>query len=222
MASAGAATERTAARRPTSGIAKGTSVSCSRGVTASEAGPLLGRHRLAIAWIGDDNQMFAREIRELTFYHTDDGMLVEFASKLQSVDGKLKLDGDPQHAGFQFRASNEVSAKTAKQTYYVRPDGTDKPGSYKQNQKQPWNAMSFVIGDQRYTACYLDHPKNPKPAFYSERNYGRFGSYFVAETEGENTIDVNYRLWITNQEMTVEAVAAHATNFVEPLTVTVK
>ena len=193
-----------------------------QGVTDSAAGPVLGRHRLAIAWMGNDKQMFAKEHRELTFYYAPGGLLVEFASKLEAVDGKLKLDGDPQHAGFQFRASNEVNDKTAGETYYVRPDGVDKPGSYKQGQHQPWNAMSFVLGEQRYTTCYLDHPENPKPAHYSERNYGRFGSYFVAETEGEKTIDVNYRLWIQPGEMDVAGVSAHAKNFVEPLKVTVK
>ena len=193
-----------------------------QGTPASEMGPVLARTCLAIAWIGDDNKLFASELREVTFFHTPDGLLVEFESKLKSVDGKLKVDGDPQHAGFHFRAANEVAEKTAGQTYYIRPNGVDKPGSYKQNQHQPWNAMSFVVGDQRYTTCYLDHPSNPKPAFYSERDYGRFGSYFVAEAEGDQTIDVDYRLWIQPGEMTVEQVAAHAANFTEPLKGTVK
>jgi hypothetical protein len=40
----------------------------------------------------------------------------------------VTLDGDPQHAGFHFRADNEVAAKTSKQTVFTRPDGTDQPG----------------------------------------------------------------------------------------------
>lgn len=192
------------------------------GVLSQEAGPVLARHRLAVDWHGNDKEVFAKEVRELTFYNTPGGLLVEFASRLQSVDGTLKVDGDPQHAGFQFRASNDVNDKTAGQTYYIRPDGVDKPGSYKQNQQQPWNAMSFVLDDQRYTVGYLDHPENPKPGFYSERNYGRFGSYFVAEAEGDQTIDVNYRLWIQPGEMDVATVAAHAQNFTDPPQVGVK
>ena len=57
---------------------------------------------------------------------------------------------------------------------------------------------------------------------FSERNYGRFGSYFVAETEGEETIDVNYRLWIQRGEMEVEEIDAHSKNFVVPVTASVK
>ena len=49
----------------------------------------------------------------------------------------------------------------------------------------PWNAMSFVLGGQRYTVAYLDHPNNPKEARYSERNYGRFGSYFEREVTAQ-------------------------------------
>jgi len=191
-------------------------------VVSQEAGPVLARHRLAIDWHGNDKEVFAKELRELTFYKAEGGLLVEFASKLTPVDGKLKLDGDPQHAGFQFRASNEVNAKTAGKTYYVRPDGVAQPGNYRQNKQQPWNAMSFVLDDQRYTVAYLDHPDNPKPAYYSERNYGRFGSYFVAEAEEGETIGANYRLWIQPGEMEVDEVAAHAETFADPPKVTVK
>jgi hypothetical protein len=195
-------------------------------VLAEEAGPVLARQRLLINWYGADGKPFAEEERELTFHKLEReggfAIVVDFASRLKSLDGKLKVDGDPQHAGFQFRAAEEVAEKTAKQTIYIRPDGVDKPGATRQSAEQPWNAMSFVVGGQRYTCCYLDRPTNPKPAFYSERDYGRFGSYFVAETEGDKTIDVQYRLWIQPGEMDVAAVAAQAKNFVEPPSVTVK
>jgi hypothetical protein len=74
------------------------------------------------------------------------------------------LDGDPQHAGFQFRASNEVFESTAKQTFYIRPnDGKDAPGKTKnwpQNKDMTnlnWKAQSLVVGGQRYFTLYLDH-----------------------------------------------------------------
>ena len=99
----------------------------------------------------------------------------------------MRFDGDPQHAGFQFRAHNDVDALTAGETIYVRPDGVGSParpatGIPKTRRgpvNLPWNAMSFVLGGKRYTAAYLDHPMNPKEARFSERDYGRFGSYFA-------------------------------------------
>ena len=37
---------------------------------ASEVGPVLGRHRLAIDWHGQDGKVFATEQREMTAYNT--------------------------------------------------------------------------------------------------------------------------------------------------------
>lgn len=197
---------------------------------AHEAGPVLGRHRLAIDWYGQDKKVFAKEERELTVYRVPGGTLTQFASRLRSIDGKVKVDGDPQHAGFQFRAHGEVAEKTKGQTYYLRPDGPDKPGAtrnWDKNQPEfhvnlPWNAMSFVTGGQRYTIAYLDRPENPKPARFSERDYGRFGSYFAAEATEAKPLDVSYRLWLQKGEMKAPEAAALDADFVQPPVVTVK
>jgi hypothetical protein len=189
---------------------------------ASEAGPVLGRQLVEVAWYGKSNDVFAREERELTVYNVSGSLLVEFASRLKSADSKIKLDGDPQHAGFQFRASQDVADKTAKQTYYIRPDGFGKPGEEKQNGDYPWKGMSFVLGEQRYTIAYLDKSTNPKPAQYSERNYGRFGSYFVYELTPEKPLATNYRLWLQKGEMKAPEIAALATDFAKAVDVKVK
>src|SRR5262249_58914381 len=154
--------------------------------------------------------------RELTIYNVPGGQLVSFVSRLRSTGSKIKLDGDPQHAGFQFRASQEVAEKTASKTYYLRPDGIGKPGETKQGGDFPWKGMSFVLGTQRYTAAYLDKPTNPKPAQYSERDYGRFGSYFVAEVTPEKPLEISYRVWLHKGEMKVDDLAAASNNFVKP------
>lgn len=190
--------------------------------TLSEAGPLLGRHRVVIAWLGTAKKVFAREERELTVYDLPGGRLVEFASILRPVEGTVKVDGDPQHAGFHFRAADEVASRTEKQTIFIRPDGTDKPGAtrnwpdIKGHVNLRWNAMSFVLGDQRYTAAYLDHPANPKEARYSEREYGRFGSYFVAEATPAKPLRVRYRLWLQRGQMELHDASALHTAFTRP------
>ncbi len=76
---------------------------------ASEEGPVLARHRAEISWHGKD-ATFATEERELTVYNIPGGHLIEFASRLRSTSGRVRIDGDPQHAGFQFRAHNDVDA----------------------------------------------------------------------------------------------------------------
>jgi Methane oxygenase PmoA len=196
-------------------------------ILSSEAGPVLGRHRVQIGWFGRDKERFAVEERELTVYNVPGGQFVEFASKLTPVKGTVKLDGDPQHAGFHFRAVNEVD-KNKGQTYFLRPFGKGEMGKEtnfpqdKQMADLPWNAMSFVVGDKRYTAAYLDRPENPKEARYSERSYGRFGSYFVAECSDKKPLTVAYRLWLQEGEMTKEGVEARSADFVKPPTATVK
>jgi hypothetical protein len=196
---------------------------------ASDEGLVLARHRAEISWHGKD-AAFAQEERELTVYNVPGGHLIEFASRLRSPSGRVRIDGDPQHAGFQFRAHNDVDAYTTNQTIFVRPDGMGKPGDTRNWDPQtrkgpvnlPWNAMSFVLGDQRYTVAYLDRPENPKEARFSEREYGRFGSYFEYTIEKDKPLTVNYRLWLQEGLMQPEEVAALSNNFVEPVKVTVE
>jgi hypothetical protein len=197
-------------------------------VLASEAGPVLGRHTLQIDWHGKDGKPFVQETREMTAYNTAGGTLIEFASRLDSLVGTVKLDGDPQHAGFQFRATQDVPDKTKAQTYYLRPDGKGEPGKFrnwpgdKAHVDLPWNALSIVLDDQRYTIAMLDRPENPKEARFSERDYGRFGSYFEYELDAKKSLELNYRVWVQPGEMTVAEVTRLDDAFAKPAAVKIK
>jgi len=196
-----------------------------------EAGFVLGRHRVQIKWCGAKSDVFAIEERELTVYDIVGGTLVEFASRLKTTGGKVRLDGDPQHAGFQFRAANEVAGKeSAKQTYYLRPDGKGEMGATRNWDPKtregpvnlPWDAMSFVLGGKRYTVAYLNSPQNPKESRFSERDYGRFGCYFEYDLTAEHPLVVNYRVWLQDGEMTGDQVAALYEAFAHPPRIIVK
>jgi len=197
-------------------------------VVNEEAGPVLGRHRLNIEWRGRQDDVFAVEHRELTAYATPRGTLIDFASRVETVGGEVKLDGDPQHAGFHFRASNDVSENTKAETYYLRPDGKGEPGETrnwpgdKEHVDLPWNAMSFVVDGLRYTALYMDSPSNPKEARFSERDYGRFGSYFEYTITKEKPLEVSYRMWVQRGELKIKEAQDRDNNFDEPVKVTVK
>ncbi len=201
------------------------------GFLSSEAGPVLGRHLLAIDWHGEKKEVFAHEQREMTVYDVPGGTLIDFASELKTADGPVKLDGDPQHAGFHFRAPDEVATKTSKKTYFVRPDGVGKEGDSRnwgsdsrdpRTVNLPWNGMSFVVGGKRYTAALIDRPSNPKEARYSERPYGRFGSYFEYNLTKDHPLSIAYRFWIQDGTMQPAQIARLADDFVDPVTVTVK
>lgn len=196
-----------------------------------EEGPVLGREVASIGWYGQDGILFAEEQRELTAYNLANGTLIDFASVLSTKLPKVRLDGDPQHAGFHFRATQEVSKNTKGETYFLRPSGKgdkgkevnwDAKGQNPAAINLPWNAMSFVTNDKRYTVVYLDNPNNPKDARYSERTYGRFGSYFEYDLTPDNPLKVRYRVFITEGELTQEQCQALSEAFVNPPEVQVK
>jgi hypothetical protein len=195
-------------------------------------------YQAMLHWYGAETEPFATEIRELAMSRPEHdgvaGWQIDFASHVTTTDGKaIHLDGDPQHAGFHFRAAQEDIANTReadqnreKQAYFLRTDGKGEIGEArnwdqnnpdsdqsKESINRPWNAMSFMLGGQRYTVLYLDHPSNPKPARYSERAYGRFGSYFVADVTADKPLNVKYRVWIQPGEMTVDQCAALSAEF---------
>ena len=194
-------------------------------VLASEQGKLFGRHTLQIGWIGQDGKPFASEKRELTFYNLPGGTLIDFESVLTTPLDKVRLDGDPQHAGFHFRA-NSAMEKNIKETFFIRPDGKGKPGEEKNWDPKskkgpvnlPWDAMSFVLDGNRYTVVYLDHPDNPKEARQSERCYGRIGTYFGYDLAKDHPLKVRYRLWFQAGEPTVDQCNLLDKAFVNPPT----
>lgn len=157
-----------------------------------------------IDWVGDDGVPFATESRTMRFRIDGPDVVVDFESTLTPQVQELKLDGDPQHAGFHFRAHNDVNDKTSNATYYIRPgSGIGQPGvainwSEKTDNDQtrdlPWKAMCVTLRDTQVTIAYLDHPGNPKPARASERQYGRFGTYFATTVKKEKPLTVRYRL----------------------------
>ncbi|HYV39308.1 MAG TPA: DUF6807 family protein [Gemmataceae bacterium] len=200
------------------------------GFLATEAGAVLGRHRVAVDWHGPKKQVFAKEEREMTVYKMGQRTLVEFASRLKTTGGLVKLQGDPQHAGFQFRAHNDVhEQKNDKLTYYLRPDGKGKLGDTRNWDPKkggpvnlPWDAGSFMIGSIRYTVAYLNHPTNPGQSRWSERDYARFGCYFEYDLTEKNPLVVNYRVWLQDGEMTVDQVNELYKAFTQPPKVTIK
>jgi hypothetical protein len=194
---------------------------------STEAGPVLGRERSAISWHGPDAKTFAEETREVTAYATTGGTLIDFASVLTTKLPKVRLDGDPQHSGFHFRANQEVAKNGKENTYYLRPDGKGKMGEERNWDPKtkkgpvniPWDAVSFVVGGKRYTVLRLDHTDNPKESRGSERYYGRIGDYFEYDLTPGKPLKVRYRVWVQEGEMTVAQCEDLSRGFVSPPTV---
>ena len=58
-------------------------------------------------------------------------------------------------------------------------------------------------------------------ARFSERDYGRFGSYFATDVPADKPLKLNYRIWVQEGEMTPEQVQRLSDDFVHPPKVTV-
>src|SRR4029079_12828682 len=128
-----------------------------------EATADFGKHTVKVNWNGQDGKPFATEERTLPVRNAKEGGLIDFDSTLTTDLDKVRLDGDPQHAGFHFRANAAVE-KTKDETYFQSPAGKGEKGketNWVPDKKtgptdRPWTAMSFVIGGKRYTVVYLD------------------------------------------------------------------
>ncbi|MFM8953400.1 MAG: DUF6807 family protein [Planctomycetaceae bacterium] len=190
------------------------------------AGAVAGVQRVAIDWMGSDDSKVLGEVRELEVVPVPGGTIIDFASRL-TADAPVRLDGDPQHSGVHFRASNEVHESTKGQTYYLRPGVKAEPGAFrnwpddKTYVNAPWHAVSFVVGGQRYTVLRVNRPANPGEARMSERDYARFGSYFEYDLEPSRPLQVGYRFWVQPGELSLDEAARIAADYQKPAEVRV-
>lgn len=129
---------------------------------------------------------------------------IDWKTRLESRRGDIELNGDRQHAGFQFRAAQEVAEE--KSARYIRPRGFPQQADAVQVGDQgdppkhinlPWFAMTYPLGDERYTVEYFEDPSLPKPSLYSERPYGRFGAFFKTTLEPDEPLTMRYRLIVS-------------------------
>jgi len=145
-----------------------------------------------ISYQTDDGKLLLEEQRSMAFLPPPKPAYAMFdvISTVKAVAGAVKLHGDPEHAGLQFRPANEVKES---ETVYCFPGRDADP---RKDRDYPWVAESFVIGDdQRYTVVYLNHPENSDEAVFSAyRSYGRFGAWFNGEVPdgGEKTTRVRF------------------------------
>lgn len=164
-----------------------------------------------IDWIKNGGKVKClEEIRTVTVHHTDTDahVLLDFETELKAIDGDVALKGDSEHAGFQYRAHQDVNNAT----FTFHEEGVDP----KVDKDLPWVAESYDLRGKKYTIQYMSHPDNPKGAVYSAyRNYGRFGCFIPTVINDSETLKLKYRIRITTGETpSVEDLAAQYAKFV--------
>ena len=166
------------------------------------AGPVLARSSSLINWNDKGGEAMIAEQRQVTVFGQNEPtvLLLEFQSELKAVRGDVFLDGDPEHAGMQYRAHNDVATggKEVKATYLFHKDGIDAH----RDTDLPWAAMSCGLNGRRYSVQHMNHPDNPKQTLYSAyRDYGRFGAFFKKKISIGETLTLRYRILVVEGEM---------------------
>jgi hypothetical protein len=149
-----------------------------------------------------------------------DGWQIDWSTKLESQRGDITLDGDRQHAGFQFRADQPVADSNG--ATYLRPKAFPQGAAAIQvgDKGNPpahinlgWFALSYEINKQRYTVEYFDNPNLPKPSLFSERPYGRFGTFFKTTLKAEAPLEMKYRVIVGRGNPSVDDVQSRYDDF---------
>ncbi|WP_417397495.1 DUF6807 family protein [Gimesia chilikensis] len=175
-----------------------------------QGGPDAGTMTAEIHWEDGDGKPVIIETRKVTVTPIKvssseaPAWQIDWQTTLQSKRGEITLDGDRQHAGFQYRAAQPVAESN--NATYVRPEGSpQQPAPYQVSDRTDpdkhvnlgWLAMSYDIDGKHYNVEYMEDPNVPKPSRYSERPYGRFGAFFDTKIDESHPLKMNYRLIVS-------------------------
>ncbi len=166
------------------------------------AGPILARWTALIHWNDRDGKPIIMEERTTTVFRQPEPTiaLICHRSKLGAPRSDVRLDGDPEHAGCQYRPHNEVAEN--KSARYQFPDDKITTGNVRKAQDLPWAGLEYEVRGEKYSVTHLNHPENPKETAYSAyRDYGRFGAFPRAEIKKGDTLILRYHFWVVRGEM---------------------
>lgn len=162
-----------------------------------------------LAWEGTTSAPVILEERTITVTEGPAPAYVQLDmhSELKSTAGEIKLDGDPEHAGFQFRPSELVDVS---KTSYVFPKADADP---KKDLDYAWVMENFTIQDRNYHVAFLNHPANPtETRFSAYRDYGRFGGFFRGVIPENGTFQLRGRLLVSEAAPLSAEVVQKASN----------
>lgn len=169
----------------------GSSIRHARYEGQAEAGAARARRVSVSEWTEKDGTVLVRDTRDITAWFAEEGRLyLDWSITIASASGdSVVLDGDPQHAGFQFRADSSIKAFE-----YLGP--ADKTGTgdvWTMKNANSWAVNLFTAKGHKYAVMQMDHPANPRPVVVSHRDYGRFGHFFTATVPEDKPVTFHFR-----------------------------
>lgn len=151
-----------------------------------------------VNWNDEKGQPVLVEKRTMTFRRAPAPAyaLIDFQSEITATAGDVTLDGDPEHAGIQFRPANEVDR--AKTTYLYAGEAVDPHKAI----DLAWIGESFTLNNTCYSVVQMNHPENPTGTRTSAyRNYGRFGMFPTVSIKAGESRTLRYRFLIAEGAM---------------------
>jgi len=151
-----------------------------------------------VEWQDENKKPILEEERTMTFRRAPAPayVLIDLVSKLKAPGADATLDGDPEHAGIQFRPANEVDR--AKTTYVYAGENVDPHKTL----DLPWIGETFSLNGKLYSAVEMNHPGNPAGTKISAyRNYGRFGFFPKTTIKAGESFTFQYRFLVAEGEM---------------------
>jgi hypothetical protein len=191
------------------------------------AGPIAARGVSVAEWVDAQGKAVVRDSRRVTTWRISATHLaLDFEITLETLTGQtFALAGDAHHAGFHFRAANELAEREAAgeaRAHYTYSPAAEHGGN------DIWSGTDFVhatfqIAGQDYAVTHLNHPTNPQPTTYSTRPYGRFGAFFTHDLQPDQPLTIRYRVIIRDpdDEASHEEVGRTLDDFTTPPRVTV-
>ena len=157
-------------------------------LSPKELGMAAGAQVCAIDWIAPEGEVVIAERRGLQLLEQHgDHYVLHLRNELRAPNGKVRLAGDPQHAGQQFRAPQTFAPKDAVKVSYVRPAGAEDHGN------DVWTGCDWIAeiqphGEQRYTILRVEGRDNRGETTWSTRDYGRFGATRTVDVTKERPL----------------------------------
>jgi len=152
-----------------------------------------------IHWKNGQGKVMVEEKRTITVYKPSDRTIVQldFETELKALNGEVYLNGDPEHAGFQYRSGDGVAKgpDEGKAKYLFHKEGIDP----RKNKDLPWVAMEYGLNGKRYSVQYMSDPANPNvdAVFSAYRDYGRFGEFFKHTIPAGQKLKLRYRIRVS-------------------------
>ncbi|MBK8096496.1 MAG: PmoA family protein [Planctomycetes bacterium] len=146
-----------------------------------------------IAWRDGNGQAIVRERRALRARAlAPDVTVLDLVTELVATTSLVRLTGDPQHSGQQFRALQQFAEAGAEPVRYLRPANAQ-GGDDDIWRGCAWIAAVLPLPAGPVTVIRAEMAGNPLPVLWSTRPYGRFGATFTHDLQPGTPLRLRHR-----------------------------